>query len=1113
MANGLDHFVHRLRFLLDPMRHEGATDAQLLDRWATNHDSRAFAVLVGRHGALVWRVSKSVVRRPEEAEDVFQATFFVLARKAASLRKHSSVAGWLYQTAYKLALKARTANARRLHYEEQATPKTIPNPLEEISVREAGSILAQELDRLSAVYREPLLLCLYEGATQDEAAQQIGCSLNTLKRRLERGRALLSQRLSRRGLEPASALAFTLYAASQAPAQLIHKTLTAASHFACGQAVTGTAALLANGALQTLLLKKASIYLTLVVALGGMTMAAGLAFVQGKPVAEQAAQGEPKPAEKEKPKPRVDALGDPLPPGAIQRIGSSRLRHGGDVNRIRYTPNGKAIASISSDGLLNMWDAVTGKMLWRIKAGNPKSDRALFISEDGQKLAVLSDLSFAIVSSNTGKDLARHEFPLDMGGTIACCWAIAPDLGTFARGFVDGTLRLYDALDGREKMCIDLGKAQSQKPLDMAFSKDGKKIYALANKKSGVLVFDAKTGKASHILGTTKEWDFPCSLAVSDKRLAVMEPSRFTVWDLTTGKNYLIEEHEQIRGFPLLRQGCFSPDNSIFAHIPFERVVLVDTSTGEEQRRLAARTYVKSIAFAPDGKSIAYGDGPDITLCGVANGELMPPTPEPKCLRHICFTNDGSHIISVGLSIDWWDVESAKFTRHLQRDPGWDITPSISPDGKMLATSWKNDVILVNTVSRAVIRTFTGLKRSGVFWGEYSTEGISWWSSQTAISPDGTKLFTPVIGPGVIIWDIASGKPLHELRIPELKNKNLDNQVVKLAVSPNGYWLASTTMGNNEIRIWEVANGKLLHRLPPTRGRALSLFFSPDSSRLVSVTADRQFEAGNMQVWDITTGKEMNPFTTPSDRISCAAITADGRMLVTGSHNSSVRLWEFPAGLERGRIVGHDGPIYSVDFSPNGSLLAVASSDAPIYLWNPYSIKNQYPSTKLAKDDREKLWRNLADLDATIAFQAICELITRPGEAVTLLQAEWTRLPKATPQQMHKWVEDLNSDQFRVRKAATVAIERFTAGHEDLLREALKDAGSLEVRQRLERILGRLDPQRLRNSRMLEVLEQIRNDPARQFLRALAEQKEDTAMAREAAAGLKRVERSPTVPR
>src|SRR5207302_10094284 len=153
------------------------------------------------------------------------------------------------------------------------------------NAREARTILGEELERLSRVYREPILLCLYEGATQDEAAQRLGCSLKTIKRRLERGRALLGCRLTRRGLAPASALAVTLCSRSEVPAQLAYKTIAAATEFTSGKAASGTATVLAEAVLRTLLVKKMALYLTLILAAGSLSVAGGVAFIFERPSA------------------------------------------------------------------------------------------------------------------------------------------------------------------------------------------------------------------------------------------------------------------------------------------------------------------------------------------------------------------------------------------------------------------------------------------------------------------------------------------------------------------------------------------------------------------------------------------------------------------------------------------------------------------------------------------------------------------------------------------------------------------------------------------------------------------------------------------------------------
>src|SRR5207253_9809005 len=104
--------------------------------------------------------------------------------------------------------------------------------------------------------------------------------------------------------------------------------------------------------------------------------------------------------------------------------------------------------------------------------------------------------------------------------------------------------------------------------------------------------------------------------------------------------------------------------------------------------------------------------------------------------------------------------------------------------------------------------------------------------------------------------------------------------------------------------------------------------------------------------------------------------TADGRMLATGHRDMTLRLWEVPTGRERGRIAGHEAPVFSVDFAPAGNRLLAAASNDAVYVWDVYAtVKPQLAGAKLSKEDRDKLWQRLADADSTVAFQAMGELM------------------------------------------------------------------------------------------------------------------------------------------
>jgi RNA polymerase sigma factor (sigma-70 family) len=180
-------------------RSSTVSDAALLATFAVSRNESAFAELVRRHGPLVRGVCRRVLGGDPSADDAFQATFLLLARKAGRGGWQASVAGWLHVTAWNVARKARA----RIRFGPALGEREVSGPADPAVTaawRELCHILDEELARLPDRLRSPLVLCYLDGHTRDEAAARLGWSLGTLKNRLEHGRALLRQRLERRGL-------------------------------------------------------------------------------------------------------------------------------------------------------------------------------------------------------------------------------------------------------------------------------------------------------------------------------------------------------------------------------------------------------------------------------------------------------------------------------------------------------------------------------------------------------------------------------------------------------------------------------------------------------------------------------------------------------------------------------------------------------------------------------------------------------------------------------------------------------------------------------------------------------------------------------------------------
>src|SRR5262249_50931075 len=137
---------------------------------------------------------------PHDAEDAFQATFLVLIRKARSITKREALGSWLYGVAYRVAQKTRAATLRRRIHEREAARTSADQANPQGGRDEIGPIIDEEVNRLPDKYREPIVLCYFEGRTYEEAARLLGCPAGTASARLARARDLLRTRLTVRGV-------------------------------------------------------------------------------------------------------------------------------------------------------------------------------------------------------------------------------------------------------------------------------------------------------------------------------------------------------------------------------------------------------------------------------------------------------------------------------------------------------------------------------------------------------------------------------------------------------------------------------------------------------------------------------------------------------------------------------------------------------------------------------------------------------------------------------------------------------------------------------------------------------------------------------------------------
>ena len=260
-----------------------APDDELVERFAVHREEAAFTALVRRHGPLVLAVCRRVLIDPHAADDCFQETFLVLARKAGSLKRPGALGPWLYGAATRTALKARARAARRLRCERRASVAEAVARPDGLAWRELRSKLDAAIAGLPEKYRDPFVLHHLEGLSVAEVARRLGCPQGTASARLARAKERLRARLARQGLVWCTgtlATALTQGAASAAvPAPLAAGTVQAAMLIAAGEAVralSAPAAALITGGFPVMSMSKVKVALGFLLTVSALGVGVGV---------------------------------------------------------------------------------------------------------------------------------------------------------------------------------------------------------------------------------------------------------------------------------------------------------------------------------------------------------------------------------------------------------------------------------------------------------------------------------------------------------------------------------------------------------------------------------------------------------------------------------------------------------------------------------------------------------------------------------------------------------------------------------------------------------------------------------------------------------------------
>lgn len=1134
--------LSHVRRMLEMRQAQRLEDVRLLELFLERRDEEAFAEMVRRHGPLVLGVCRRVLRDPHDADDVFQATFFVFARKADSIRKHASLSSWLYGVAYRLSLKCR-AGARRRHEREQPFLDHERETGDDVSRLERLAVLDEELQRLPERQRAPLLLCYAEGKSQDEAARELGWSRGTLKRRLERGRDILRDRLTRRGLALSAAGLTQADLLAAVPATLTATTAKLAALMTAPEAIAATAvsaqaALLAKGMMQSMFLGKVKTASALVLMLGLLGIGTGVVARQTftQPAAPERRQAEAPAREDAKPKrpdqknARLDADGVPLPEEALARFGSTRLKHGGMIGFLHFMPDGKTLIS-QGDDCMRVWDVATGRQIRQLPG------------ESGNW---------------------RGASPDPDSGLIAT---------TFGTGR-EGGIRLWDVQRGEAVRTIGAGINTERR---VCFSPDGKKLASAGHPHLTRLeLWDASTG------ANLRSWGAEAPVAAlafvpDGKTLITVHGDKIVrFWEVATGK-----ELRRVSVVPNVAKAVGSPNDSLSAvfgmrmalspngsllavfgtkvYSPTKRdkcVHVIDVANGKEVRQLIlpqkldASNGLGALAFSPDGKALFAGGTDDhLFVWNPATGEELHRYPDgfPR-LGALAIAPDGNTLAAAvdNKTIRLFDLKKNQFLFPTAGHLSEVSQVGLASNGKLAATNAREKAICVwDPANGHEIRRLEG--------------------TTLEIAADDRTLISQDTNKSVRFWDLASDKELRKLAVG-------DKPFWGHALSPDGKTLA--VMGlDDTIRLHHAVTGKL-HSSWKTDGGWVGMAFSSDSNDLIAWSRTHV-----AHVWDPKTGQERRRFplnppikfplqATPQGHTLAfayqAQVSADGRWIAYANRGlvildvadgqvvlrvdgladgvgalafspdrrtlawadlmtPTIHLLELATGKERHRFTSEGGRVLALAFAADGNKLISGKQDTTALVWDltgKLATKDSWGKA-LTPTELDARWSDLAGDDAVQAYRAIRRLAAAPAQAVPYLRERVKPAPGHDAKQVARWVADLDSNDFQTRAKATSALEQLDQNESvaDLYRKTLEGKPSLETGRRLTELLDKqrqvwmnLNPERRRIVRALEVLERAGTTEARRVLATLAQGAPGSYLTATAQAALDRLAKRAATP-
>jgi WD40 repeat protein len=578
--------------------------------------------------------------------------------------------------------------------------------------------------------------------------------------------------------------------------------------------------------------------------------------------------------------------------------------HSGTVWTVTVSPDGKLIATGSSDRSIKLWDCTSGRLV-NTFTGHQGYVHALAFSPNNRWLTSGSrDNTVRIWDTQSHLEVAVLTGHTDAVRAVA----FSPDGQQFVSGGEDSTLRWWDLAARQESACLAAGLKVEQ----VVFSPDGR-FFAVCGSDTQVHLWDAVQRRRMRELELHQAIVLAVAYAHDGRTLVTGSyDGTIKLWD--TGAQQ--ELGTLGRGAPVYGV-AFAPGDRILAAATEDGLVrLWDVHRREVLTTLRGHyANVRALAFSPKGDRLVSGDE-------AALAKLWDVASEPgsdNVLQHtglvnaLAFSPDGQTLVSTDPNrgmLRLWRSESqqALGAIHVAKNAVW--SAAFAPDGKSVATGGIDGAIrLWNSV---------GLKELMVLQGhEGGVDSI-------AYSPDGQWIVSGSRDHTARVWQYANGQAVATLL-------SSGGPIKAVAFSPDGRTLA-TGCGDGQILLWRANSFQSIGRLTGHLGEIRALAFSPDGKTLVSGGADRI-----IRMWDPRKRRILHALGGHTAMVSALGFSPEGKTLASGSWDSTIKLWNLLVFREVATLKAHSGQVTQVAFAPDANTLATSSSDGTVRLWRAVS--------------------------------------------------------------------------------------------------------------------------------------------------------------------------------